>query len=139
MFPFRVDHIGIAVISLEESISTYEKLLGSKCYAIETVIDQYVKTAFFQIGETKIELLETTAPDGPIGVFIEKNGEGIHHIAFAVDNADNALNIAKGNGFRLIDRVSRKGAEGMDIGFLNPKKTNGVLFEFCSNKNANQL
>ena len=127
-----IDHIGIAVKSLNESIPIYEKLLGTKCYAVEVVSDQYVKTAFFRVGQTKIELLETTDPAGPIGSFIEKKGEGIHHIAFAVDNTDAALNNAKENGFRLIDRKSRKGAEGMDIGFLNPKKTNGVLVEFCS-------
>ena len=127
-----VEHIGIAVKSLNDSIPIYEKLLGSKCYAIETVADQFVKTAFFQVGQTKIELLESTDPSGPIGSFIEKRGEGIHHIAFAVENTDEALANAKENGFRLIDRVSRKGAEGMNIGFLNPKKTNGVLVEFCS-------
>jgi methylmalonyl-CoA/ethylmalonyl-CoA epimerase len=127
-----IDHIGIAVKSLEDSIPLYEKLLGVKCYAIEKVDDQFVKTAFFQVCQTKIELLESTIPEGPIGTFIEKNGEGIHHIAFAVDNTNEALVNAKKNGFRLIDRTSRKGAEGMDIGFLNPKKTNGVLVEFCS-------
>jgi len=132
MNPTFIDHIGIAVKSLADSIPIYEKLLGSKCYAIEEVKDQFVKTAFFLIGETKIELLETTDPQGPIGSFIEKKGEGLHHIAFAVENTDQSLENAKTNGFRLIDRVSRKGAEGMDIGFLNPKKTTGVLVEFCS-------
>lgn len=127
-----IEHIGIAVKSLEDSIPIYEKLLGTKCYATEIVEDQFVKTAFFLVGETKIELLESTDPEGPIGTFIEKKGEGIHHIAFAVDNANEALLNAKENGFRLIDKTSRKGAEGMDIGFLNPKKTNGVLVEFCS-------
>lgn len=127
-----IEHIGIAVRSLDESIPIYEKLLGTKCYAIETVADQFVKTAFFQVGQSKIELLESLDSDGPIRSFIENRGEGIHHIAFAVDNTDKALINAKENGFRLIDRTSRKGAEGMDIGFLNPKKTNGVLVEFCS-------
>lgn len=127
-----IDHIGIAVKSLEQSIPVYEKLLGTDCYATEEVEDQFVKIAFFLVGQTKIELLESTDPEGPIGAFIEKNGEGLHHIAFAVENTDEALLKAKENGFRLIDRVSRKGAEGMDIGFLNPKKTNGVLVEFCS-------
>jgi len=130
-----IEHIGIAVKSLNESIPIYEKLLGTKCYAIETVADQFVKTAFFQVGQIKIELLESTDPEGPIGAFIEKKGEGIHHIAFAVDNTNEALANAKENGFRLIDITSRKGAEGMDIGFLNPKKTNGVLVEFCSKSN----
>lgn len=132
MKPNYIDHIGIAVKSLDESIPIYEKLFGLPCYAIEEVKDQFVKTAFFLLGQTKIELLETTDPEGPVGSFIEKRGEGIHHIAFAVDNADQALSDAKENGFRLIDRVSRKGAEGMDIGFLNPRSTNGILVEFCS-------
>lgn len=127
-----IEHIGIAVKSLNDSIPIYEKLLGIKYYAIETVDDQYVKTAFFQVGQTKIELLESTDPAGPISSFIENKGEGIHHIAFAVDNTNDALENAKENGFRLIDRVARTGAEGMQIGFLNPKKTNGVLVEFCS-------
>lgn len=132
MYPKYIDHIGIAVNSLDESIPHYEKLLGTKCFSIEHIEDQFVKTAFFIVGQTKIELLESTDPNGPIGSFIEKKGEGIHHIAFAVDNADQALNNAKTNGFRLIDKVSRKGAEGMNIGFLNPKNTKGILVEFCS-------
>ena len=127
-----IDHIGIAVKSLDDSIPYYENLLGTKCYAIEEVKEQFVKTAFFLIGQTKIELLESTDPLGPIGSFIEKKGEGIHHIAFAVDNTDAALSEAKANGIALIDRQSRKGAEGMDIGFLHPKSTHGILIEFCS-------
>ena len=132
MNPKYIDHIGIAVKSLEESIPYYEKLLGSKCYAIEIVEDQFVKTAFFMIGQTKIELLESTDPEGPLGSFIEKKGEGIHHIAFAVDNTDEALIDAKENGFALIDKRSRKGAENMNIGFLHPKSTHGILVELCS-------
>ncbi|MDO9153312.1 MAG: methylmalonyl-CoA epimerase [Paludibacter sp.] len=132
MIPTHIDHIGIAVKNLEESITLYEKLLGVECYAIEEVADQFVRTAFFLVGQTKIELLESTDPEGPIGSFIEKRGEGIHHIAFATENTDQALAEAKENGFRLIDRVSRKGAEGMNIGFLNPRNTSGVLVEFCS-------
>jgi methylmalonyl-CoA/ethylmalonyl-CoA epimerase len=127
-----IDHIGIAVRSLEESIPYYAKLLGTNCYAIEFIEDQFVKTAFFLVGETKIELLESTDPDGPLGSFIEKKGEGIHHIAFAVDNTDDALIDAKENGFALIDRRSRKGAENMNIGFLHPKSTHGLLIELCS-------
>jgi methylmalonyl-CoA/ethylmalonyl-CoA epimerase len=132
MKPNYIDHIGIAVKSLDESIPYYEKLLGTKCYAVEHVKDQFVKTAFFLIGQTKIELLESTDPDGPIGSFIEKKGEGIHHIAFAVDNTDEALLDAKSRGILLIDKISRKGAEGMNIGFLHPKSTHGILIEFCS-------
>jgi methylmalonyl-CoA/ethylmalonyl-CoA epimerase len=132
MKPNYIDHIGIAVKSLENSIPFYESLLGTKCYAIEHVEDQFVKTAFFLVGQTKIELLESTDPEGPIGSFIEKKGEGIHHIAFAVENTDEVLIDAKANGIALIDRRSRKGAEGMNIGFLHPKSTHGILIEFCS-------
>lgn len=128
----KIEHIGIAVKSLKDSIPLYEKLLGVKCYAIEEVEDQLVNTAFFLIGQTKVELLESTCPEGPIGLFVEKRGEGIHHIAFSVDDTNESLINAKENGFRLIDKVARAGAENMQIGFLNPKKTNGVLIEFCS-------
>lgn len=134
MNPTHIEHIGIAVKNLDESILVFEKLLGTKCYAIEDVKDQFVKTAFFKVGQTKIELLESTDQTGPISTFIEKRGEGIHHIAFAVENTNMALSKAKENGFRLIDNKSREGAEGMDIGFINPKKTKGVLIEFCSKK-----
>ena len=132
MKPTHIEHLGIAVKSLEESIPYYENLLGTKCYNVEEVKDQRVKTAFFLIGQTKIELLESTDPEGPIGKFLEKKGEGIHHIAFAVDDATEALAEAEGQGLQLIDKVSRKGAEGMNIGFLHPKSTHGVLIEFCS-------
>ena len=132
MDPTHIEHLGIAVKNLDESIPWFEKLLGIKCYAIEEIKDQKVRTAFFKIGQTKIELLESTDMEGPIGKFIEKKGEGIHHIAFAVDNTDQALTSAEENGTMLIDKVSRKGAEGMNIGFLHPKSTHGVLIEFCS-------
>ena len=132
MKPTHIEHLGIAVKDLNESIPYYEKLLGTPCYAVEEVRDQRVKTAFFLIGQTKIELLESTDPEGPIGKFLEKKGEGIHHIAFAVDNATEALHEAESMGLSLIDKESRKGAEGMNIGFLHPKSTHGVLVEFCS-------
>ena len=132
MTPTHIEHIGIAVNSLEESIPFYENLLGTKCYNVEEVKDQRVKTAFFLIGQTKIELLESTDPEGPIGKFLEKKGEGIHHMAFAVDNASDALAAAASQGITLIDKVSRKGAEGMNIGFLHPRSTHGVLIEFCN-------
>jgi len=128
----HIEHLGIAIKNLEESIPYYESLLGVKCYNIEEVKDQRVKTAFLLVGETKIELLESTDPEGPIGKFLEKKGEGIHHIAFAVENATDALTEAEAQGITLIDKVSRKGAEGMNIGFLHPKSTHGVLIEFCS-------
>lgn len=127
-----IEHIGIAVKSLDEMIPYYEKLLGCPCYSVEEVKDQRVKTAFFQVGETKIELLESTDPEGPIGKYIEKKGEGIHHIAFATDNADEALKGAAEMGIELIDQKSRQGAEGLQIGFLHPRSTHGVLTELCS-------
>lgn len=132
MEPNHIEHLGIAVRSLDESIPWFENLLGIKCYAIEEVKDQKARTAFFKIGQTKIELLESTDPEGPIGKFLEKKGEGVHHLAFAFDDADQALKSAEEKGLILIDKVSRKGAEGMNIGFLHPKSTHGVLIEFCS-------
>ncbi len=131
MKPTHIEHIGIAVKSLDEAIPFYEKVLGLECYAVEEVKDQKVKTAFFMVGQTKIELLESTDPEGPIGKFVEKRGEGIHHIAFAQPNVSAALKEAEDNGVRLIDQQPRKGAEGLDIGFLHPKSTFGVLMEFC--------
>ena len=122
----NIEHIGIAVNSLCESIPIFEELLGIKCYGTEEISDQYVKTAFFKIGNTKIELLESTNPEGPISSFLEKKGPGIHHIAFAVDNTDNSLNEVYEKGFKLIDRTSRKGAENLKIGFLNPDRKSVV-------------
>lgn len=134
MQPSHIEHIGIAVRSLEESIPFYEKILGLECYAIEEVEDQKVRTAFFKVGQTKIELLETTDPEGPIGKFVANRGEGIHHVAFAMDDVDRSLQDAERMGVRLIDQKPRKGAEGLDIGFLHPKSTFGVLMEFCGHK-----
>lgn len=131
----HIEHIGIAVKSLEESIPFYEKMLGQKCYNIEEVTEQKVKTAFFQVGQTKIELLESTDPEGPIGKFVEKRGEGVHHIAYSVNNIEEQLQKAEQNGIQLIDKTPRKGAEGLDIAFLHPKSTFGVLTELCENKN----
>lgn len=128
----NIEHIGIAVESLENAIPYYETLLGCKCYAIEEVTDQKVKTAFFKVGETKIELLESTDPEGPIGKFLEKKGQGIHHIAFAVEDVNESLKEVESFGIQLIDKQSRKGAEGLNIGFLHPKSTFGVLTELCS-------
>ncbi len=131
MKPTHIEHIGIAVKSLKEAIPFYEKVLGLTCYSVEEVKDQKVKTAFFMVGQTKIELLESTEPDGPIGKFIEKRGEGVHHIAFAQEDVVGALKNAEDNGVQLIDKNPRKGAEGLNIGFLHPKSTFGVLMEFC--------
>ncbi len=131
MKPTHIEHIGIAVSNLEESIKYYEEVLGLECYKIEEVEDQKVKTAFFMVGQTKIELLESTSPDGPIGKFVEKKGPGMHHIAFAMDNVGEALKDAEEKGVKLIDKAPRKGAENLSIGFLHPKSTHGVLTEFC--------
>lgn len=136
MKPTHIEHIGIAVNNLEEGIKYYESVLGLKCYAIEEVKEQKVKTAFFKIGQTKIELLESTDADGPIGKFIASKGEGIHHIAFAVEQIEDALKEVEQKGVRLIDKIPRKGAEGLDIAFLHPKSTMGVLTELCENKNS---
>jgi len=135
MKPTRIEHIGIAVNSLSDAIPFYEKVLGLKCYNIEEVADQKVKTAFFMVGQTKIELLESTDPEGPIGKFIEKRGEGIHHIAYAVENIEERLKETEAAGVRLIDAAPRRGAEGLSIAFLHPKSTFGVLTELCEDKN----
>ncbi len=134
MQPTHIEHIGIAVENLKEAIRYYETVLGLECYAVEDVTEQKVKTAFFQVGDTKIELLESTDPEGPIGKFIEKKGQGIHHIAFAMPDVSTALKDAEKNGVRLIDQTPRNGAEGLKIGFLHPKSTLGVLTEFCGKK-----
>ena len=129
---FHIEHLGIAVKSLDEAIPYYENILGMKCYSIEEVADQKVKTAFFKVGQTKLELLEPTSDESPIAKFIEKRGEGIHHLAFAVeDGVANALAEMEGKGVRLIDKAPRKGAEGLNIAFIHPKSTHGVLTEFC--------
>ena len=130
----HIEHIGIAVRNLEEALNYYENVLGLDCYAVEEVKDQKVKTAFLRVGDAKIELLESTDPQGPIGKFINKRGEGIHHLAFAVEDTDLALRQVGSKGITLIDHKSRPGAEGLDIGFLHPKSTGGVLTEFCAAK-----
>ena len=130
----HIEHIGIAVRNLENAISFYEKVLGLKCYKIENVPDQKVRTAFLKVGETKLELLESTDPEGPVGKFIEKKGEGIHHIAFAVKRIEEQLAHAAKMGVQLIDNHPRKGAEDLEIAFLHPKTTAGVLIELCEDK-----
>lgn len=134
MKPTHIEHIGIAVTNLDTAIEFYENVLGLKCYSIEEVADQKVRTAFFLVGQTKIELLESTDPEGPIGKFIEKRGEGIHHIAFSVVNIEEQLAKAINQGVRLIDSTPRIGAEGLDIAFLHPKSASGVLIELCEKK-----
>ncbi|MDR1670914.1 MAG: methylmalonyl-CoA epimerase [Alistipes sp.] len=130
----HIEHLGIAVKSLQEAIPYYEGVLGLKCYNIEEVADQRVRTAFFKVGGTKIELLEPTGPESTIAKFIETRGEGIHHIAFAVKGLEDALAEAEAAGVRLIDKAPRKGAEGLSIAFLHPKSTQGVLTELCEEK-----
>ena len=131
MKPTHIEHIGIAVKNLDEAIRLYEDVYGLKCYAMEEVADQKVKTAFFMVGQTKIELLQSTDPEGPIGKFIEKKGEGVHHIAFAVNGLRDQLTAMEAKGIQLIDKTPRKGAEGLQIAFLHPKSTKGVLTELC--------
>ncbi len=127
----HIEHIGIAVKSIEEHLPYYENVLGLKCYNIETVVDQKVKTAFFKIGQTKIELLEPTSEDSTIAKYIEKRGEGVHHIAFATNDVNTALKEVEEKGVKLIDTKSRPGAEGLNIAFLHPKSTGSVLTELC--------
>jgi LAO/AO transport system kinase len=130
----QIDHIGIAVKSLDEGIAAYEKLLGIKAVGTETVDEQKVKVAFLPIGEGEIELLESTAEDGPVAKYIEKNGEGIQHIAVRVEDIDAALEELKSKGVRLIDEKPRYGAGGARIAFIHPKETKGVLLELCERK-----
>ncbi len=128
----HIEHLGIAVKSIEESLPFYEDVLGLKCYNIETVEDQKVKTAFFKVGDIKLELLEPTSPDSPIAKYLEKRGPGVHHVAYAVeDGVQKALDEAEAKGIRLIDKAPRKGAESLNIAFLHPKSTEGVLTELC--------
>ena len=132
----NIEHLVIAVKSLEEAIPYYENVLGLKCYNIEEVADQKVKTAFFKVGQTKIELLEATSEDSTIAKFIENKGQGVHHVAFAVDGIEDALAEAESKEVRLIDKAPRGGAEGLSIAFLHPKSTMGVLTELCEDKNG---
>ena len=127
----HIEHIGIAVKSIEEQLPYYEGVLGLKCYNIEVVEDQKVKTAFFQLGQTKIELLEPTCEESTISKFIEKRGEGFHHIAYGTSDLVGDLKKAEEKGVQLIDKQPRKGAEGLNIAFLHPKSTGSVLTELC--------
>ena len=129
----HIEHLGIAVKSIEDSLPYYEQVLGLKCYNIEEVADQKVKTAFFKVGQTKIELLEPTSEDSAVAKFIEKRGEGIHHIAFSVNGVQAALDEVAAKGVQLIDKAPRNGAEGLNIAFLHPKSTCSVLTELCEN------
>ena len=127
----KVEHIGIAVKTLAESVPLFEKLLNSQCYKTEVVESEKVNTAFFKIKETKIELLESTADDGPISKFIEKKGEGIHHIAIEVEDLQTEIERLKQQGFIFLNEEPKKGADNKLICFLHPKSCNGVLVELC--------
>ncbi len=130
----KVDHIGIAVSNLEDSIKFYEEILGLKLHGTEVVEEQKVKVAFLPIGDTEVELLEATSPDSAIAKFIEAKGQGVQHIAYRVDDIEAALEEMKAKGIRLIDEKPRYGAGGARIAFLHPKSTNGVLIELCERK-----
>jgi len=127
----KIDHIGIAVKNLDEQIKFYSDILGIKCEGIKEVEDQQVRLAMFPIGQTRIELLESTKPDGPIARFVEKKGEGIHHIAYQVEDLEGNLKILEEKQIELIDKKPKTGAEGNKIAFLHPKSTFGVLTELC--------
>lgn len=129
----HIEHIGIAVKDLKTAIPYYESILGLKCYNIEEVVDQKVRTAFFMVGQTKIELLEPMNEESTIAKFIENKGEGVHHLAFCVDDIAESLSEVESKGVRLIDKEPRQGAEGLQIAFLHPKSTQGVLTELCQN------
>ena len=132
----KIDHLGIAVKSIEAGKNFWTTALGLKFEGVETVAEQKVTTAFFPVGESEVELLESTAPDGPIANYLEKKGEGIQHIAFRVESIEAALNELKEKGIRLIDEKPRTGAGGAKIAFLHPKSTNGVLVELCERSKA---
>lgn len=125
----KINHIGIAVTSIDEALKLYTEVLGLKLQDIEIVEEQKVKTAIILVGEAKIELLESTDPEGPIGKFLESRGEGIHHLAFEVDSVEDALAIVKDKGIALIDEKPRGGVENTKIAFLHPKSTRRVLME----------
>lgn len=128
----RIEHLGIAVQSIEEALPYFENVLGLKCYAVEEVADQKVKTAFLKCGEVKLELLEPTSPDSTIQKWLDKGNLGVHHVAFCIeDGVSNALAECESKGVRLIDKAPRPGAEKLNIAFLHPKSTCGILTELC--------
>ena len=130
----KIDHIGIAVSNLDEAVKLYKDVLGLELHGTEVVPEQKVKVAFLPVGDTEVELLESTSADGPIAKFIETKGQGIQHIAFRVDDIEAALEEMKAKGMRLIDEKPRYGAGGAKIAFLHPKSTGGVLIELCERK-----
>ena len=128
----HIEHLGIAVQSIEEALPYFKEVLGLECYAVEEVADQKVKTAFLKCGEVKLELLEPTSPESTIQKWLDKGNKGVHHVAFCIeDGVANALAECDGKGIRLIDKAPRKGAENLTIAFLHPKSTCGILTELC--------
>jgi methylmalonyl-CoA/ethylmalonyl-CoA epimerase len=127
----KIEHIGIAVKNLTNAIDIYQRLLNADCYKTELVASEYVNTAFFKMGENKVELLEATSPESAIAKFIEKKGEGIHHIAFAVDDIIEEMERLRKEGFTLLNEQPKKGADNKMVCFVHPKDTNGVLIELC--------
>lgn len=132
----KIEHLGIAVKDLIASIELYEKLFQIKCYKIESVESEGVKTAFFKIGDSKIELLEASKPDSPIAKFLEKKGPGFHHVAFETSNIDAEIERLIHEGFELIHQTSKDGADNKRIAFLHPKSVDGLLLELCQEKSA---
>lgn len=130
----KIEHLGIAVTNLEESIALYEKLLNTPCYKIEEVSSEFVKTAFFKIGESKIELVAATDPQSPIAKYIEKRGQGIHHVAFDVEDIEEEIERLEKEGFQLIQRTPKEGADNKIIAFLHPKSSGGMLVELCQER-----
>jgi methylmalonyl-CoA/ethylmalonyl-CoA epimerase len=130
----KIEHLGIAVKDFEKSIAVYEKLFQTPCYKIEKVESEGVNTAFFQIGESKIELLEATKPESPIAKFLEKKGNGFHHVAFETDNIEGEINRLIKAGFELIHQTPKDGADNKRIAFLHPKSADGLLVELCQEK-----
>lgn len=128
----KIDHLGIAVHSIKEARTFYESILGLKCEKEEEIVSQKVRTAFFVLGETHIELLEPTADDSPIAVFLQKKGEGLHHVAYQSSNVEEELQNAKENGCKLVHEKPFTGAGGKQVAFLHPKSSHGLLTEFCS-------
>jgi len=134
----HIDHIGIAVRNLDEAIKTYEKLLNKPCYKREIVEGQHVETAFFEAGESKVELLGATSPDSVIEKFIRKKGEGIHHVAFEVEDLEKEMIRLRDEGFTLLNETPQKGADNKRIIFLHPKDNHGVLVELCESSEKNE-
>lgn len=130
----KIEHLGIAVKNMGEAISLYEQLLNVPCYKTETVESEGVRTAFFQTGDNKIELLEATRPDSPIARFLEKKGEGIHHVAFAVEDIEAEMRRLQALGFELLNETPKPGADNKLVCFLHPKGTHGVLVELCQER-----